>query len=238
MTIDHVSLLRSASDELGRAAESNPTLPIPECPGWSAADVLGHVGRVYAMVASILRLRSTEYVAPGPEATPPTEGLGAWFAERRTEVCDLLATIEPEVPVWTWSSKQEAGFYHRRMLHETVVHLGDVERSLGRPVTVAREVALDGIDEFFEVVLPFALTRGRATLPSGSLHLHCTDGEGEWMIRMDQGEVRLTHEHAKGDVAWRGPAIDLYFATWGRWSPQVEAFGDMEIAEEWKRAAP
>jgi len=238
MTIDHVSILRSVSGELGRRAEANPDLPIPECPGWTASDVIRHVGQVYAMVAAIVAERSLEYVAPGPESTPPTTGLETWFAERRAVVGDLLAAIDPDTPVWTWSSNRTAGFYHRRMLHETVVHLGDIERALGMEVIVDRVVALDGIDEFFDVVLPFSLARGRSTLPTGSLHLHCTDGDGEWMVRIEDGAPRLTHEHAKGDVAWRGAASDLYFATWGRWSTRIEALGDPGIAEEWNHVAP
>lgn len=238
MTIDHVSILRTVSDDLGRCVEANPTHPIPACPGWTATDVLRHVGQVYAMVAAIVADRSTTYVAPGPESIPPNDGLGSWFSERRAVVCDLLSGVEADTPVWTWSSNQTAGFYHRRMLHETVVHLGDIEHSLGRTPTVDRDVALDGIDEFFGVVLPFALARGRTTLPSGSLHLHCTDGEGEWLVRIEDGAIRLTHEHAKGDVAWRGSASDLYFAAWGRWSTAIEALGDPTIADQWKSVAP
>lgn len=238
MTIDHVSILSMKSDELGRLAESNPSLVIPECPGWTAEDVVRHVGQVYAMVAAIVAARSLEYVTPGPEADPPTDGLGVWFSERRRVVCDLLAGIEPTTPVWTWSADRTAGFYHRRMLHETVVHLGDIERSLGQESNIERDVALDGIDEFFDIVLPFTLARGRSTLPTGSLHLHCTDGDGEWMIRVDEGVAHITHEHAKGDVAWRGSARDLYFAAWGRWSSRIEALGDPAISDEWRKVAP
>ncbi|HQR30574.1 MAG TPA: DsbA family protein, partial [Anaeromyxobacteraceae bacterium] len=46
--------------------------------------------------------------------------------------------------------------------------------------------------------------RGERPLPSGSLHLHRTDGPGEWLVRAVDGEVVSTQEHAKGDAAVRG----------------------------------
>ena len=50
----------------------------------------------------------------------------------------------------------------------------------------------------------------------GTLHLHCTDVEGEWLVARRDGEVTVTREHAKGDVAARGSASDLFLFLWGR----------------------
>ena len=50
-----------------------------------------------------------------------------------------------------------------------------------------------------------------------SYHLHRTDGDGEWLVRLGpDGVVEAERAHAKGDVAVRGSAEDLWLWTTGR----------------------
>lgn len=59
------------------------------------------------------------------------------------------------------------------------------------------------------------------------IHLHATDGEGEWLIRFDPGDVVVESGHAKGDAAVRGPAGDLLLWLYGRVPlDDLQAFGD------------
>jgi hypothetical protein len=69
------------------------------------------------------------------------------------------------------------------MAHETAMHRYDAEAATGTPTPFDGDMAADGIAELYEVVLPFGLVRREVTLPSGSLHLHRSDGEGEWMVK-------------------------------------------------------
>jgi uncharacterized protein (TIGR03083 family) len=238
MNFDPVSVFDETSARLGALAEADPDRSIEACPGWTSSDVVRHLGSVYAMVSAIMAAESTEFVKPGPESEPPASGLHFWFDERRKVLSDLLARTAPDLPLWTWGKDSSANFYRRRMVHETCIHLGDIERSTGSEVNIAREVSLDGIDEFFETVLPFGLKRRSAEPPPSSLHLHSTDGSGEWMVRTTDGMISLTHEHAKGDVAWRGSAAHLYFAVWGRWTSTIEELGDPEASRAWRTIAP
>jgi predicted lipid carrier protein YhbT len=96
----------------------------------------------------------------------------------------------------------------------------------------------DGIDEYFDVVLPRTIKRLNRQLPADSLHLHCTDGDGEWMVKVDNGELHMTHEHAKAAVAWRGSALDLFLTCWGRSQPTLEVLGDPSISQQWSCVAP
>ena len=238
MNFDPVSVFDEMSARLGALAEADPEQKVEACPGWVSNDVVRHLGSVYAMVSAIMAAESTDFVKPGPEAEPPSSGLPSWFHERRRVLGDLLARTDPELPLWTWGADASANFYRRRMVHETCIHLGDIERSSGTEPNVTRDISLDGIDEFFETVLPFGLKRRAAAPPAKSLHLHSTDGPGEWMIRTTDGIIAMTHEHAKGDVAWRGSATHLYFAVWGRWSAPIEELGDAEGSREWRSIAP
>jgi predicted lipid carrier protein YhbT len=100
-------------------------------------------------------------------------------------------------------------------------------------------MAVDGIDEFYDVLVPFSAARWTRPLPTGSLHLHRTDGDGEWLVRAVDGAVVMTREHAKGDVALRGPASDLFAFVWNRGrSDAVTTFGDDAVADEWAALAP
>ena len=58
--------------------------------------------------------------------------------------------------------------------------------------------------------------RESVTLPAGSLHLHCTDTHGEWLVTIDDDGYHLVRAHAKGDAALRGPAEALLLRLWNR----------------------
>ena len=89
-------------------------------------------------------------------------------------------------------------------------------------------------------MLPFSAPMKGAGL-TGSYHLHCTDAEGEWLIVLDDGRATTTREHAKGDVAVRGPASALFLWAWNRTGPGtegLETFGDGELVERWATIVP
>jgi predicted lipid carrier protein YhbT len=66
----------------------------------------------------------------------------------------------------------------------------------------------------------------------GTVHLHCTDVDGEWLFTRRDGEITVTAEHAKGDVAARGRASDLLLFLWGRVpATELEVFGDAALLE-------
>jgi len=69
------------------------------------------------------------------------------------------------------------------------------------------------------------------------LHLHGTDGGGrgdEWLIRMEPDGLRVTPEHAKGDLALRGAVSDLELLLYGR-PPlaEVDRLGDATVLDAW-----
>ena len=93
----------------------------------------------------------------------------------------------------------------------------------------------DGIDEYVTVFVPrFGRSLGEL---GGSIHLHCTDVDGEWLLVPDDDGVTVTREHAKGDVAARGAASDLLLHLWGRRPIDVlEVFGDAALLERFVAA--
>ena len=71
-------------------------------------------------------------------------------------------------------------------------------------------------------------------LLSGSVHIHCTDVDGEWLIvPTDTSDVVVTREHAKGDCAIRGSASQLLLGLWRR-TPMssLEVIGSSDVAAQ------
>jgi uncharacterized protein (TIGR03083 family) len=213
---------------------------IPACPGWTVQTVLMHLGRVYRSVAEQVRTQSTEMIRHANTPALESIELIAWFREGHADLLDALRAAQPTQPAWTWSDDDRtAGFYFRRMALETAMHRYDAEAAAATPVPFDTDLAADGVAELYEVVLPITLRRREVTLPSGSLHLHRSDGEGEWMLKATEGTIAVTHEHGKGDAAVRGPASDLFVFAWHRGLPDtLQIFGDEAVARAWAALAP
>lgn len=238
--------LIDATDRNGRlliaAAASSPDAPVAACPGWDNRQLMTHVARVHGWVAGAVTSGSIE--APThPRLEPPARSdvaaLAAWATEQLDTLLEALRATDPDQPMWTWVPEQRAGWYVRRMAHETLVHRWDAESAAGSVGAIDSDLAADGVDELIEVGFQHSMNPDKQFgYPAGSLHLHRTDGEGEWLLRADDGALVVTREHAKGDVAVRGtgPALLLYL--WGRSRADLEIFGDESLAWQWAEVAP
>jgi uncharacterized protein (TIGR03083 family) len=165
-------------------------------------------------------------------AVPGDEGrLLDWYRGTLERVAGQFEAADPSVGIWTWTGNptDTVGWVQRRMAQETAVHRWDGEAASSQQTDVDAELARDGIDEFFDVFLP---TLPGATSLEGTVHLHRTDGDGEWLVTMRHGAVTVTREHAKGDVAVRGAASDLLLMLWRRCAPDgLETFGDRAVLD-------
>ena len=240
MSIDraaYMEALRSDGEAIAAAGRRDIDAAVPSCPGWTMHKLLAHVGRVYRSVGRHVAERATEMI-PADEIPRPPEGdaIVEWFEEGHRFVSDALAGADPDDAVWTWTGESTMAFYFRRMAHETAVHRWDAEAAFGVPGPINSDLAADGVSELFEVVLPFAVGNWDMTLPDATLHLHRTDGDGEWLLANDGGRIKVSHEHAKGDAAVRASGTDLLLLSWERIglnSPGVETFGDADAARAW-----
>ena len=170
---------------------------------------------------------------------PPTDEaeLLAWFDEGAEALVTTLAGIEPDAPAWNFAgATPTAAFWRRRQAVETAVHRWDAEHAVGTASPVDDQLAADGIDEFLTVLAPYRFASEDGIDLGGSLHLHCTDVDGEWTIHTDDGVYRVDRGHAKGDVAVRGPASQLLLVVFQRLGPDadgIEVFGAPEILDRW-----
>ena len=226
--------IRADARALADAARKDPDARVPSCPDWDVAALVGHLGFVHRWAAAIVRSGATSY--PGDiETAQPGDDLVGWFTEGATDLVDLLASTPSDQPSWNhMRGEPVVGYWARRMAHETAIHRFDVQLAHGSTTPIDTELAVDGIDELVDIWLPKSLRKNPERTLGGTLHLHTTDTEGEWLIDVRDGEAHVTREHAKGDAAARGTASDLLLTLWGRLpTSTLEVFGETAILERW-----
>lgn len=224
---------------ISAAATLDRDNPVAVCPGWSVADLVAHQTFVWGF--------ATANVLAGGEKTPPAAPkppedetkLFEWSASVRATMLEVLAAADPDAPAWSFAAPfQTAGFWQRRMCHETMVHRWDMQSVALDIDPLFPERASDGIDEYLEVGLQYSSGRPNREYPTRSLHLHCNDTAGEWTVVADaDNTLTVVREHSKGDAAVKADAEELLLWIWGRAS-NVEIFGDEELAATWQALAP
>ncbi len=232
--MDPLDVIRRESEVFyAVAARVDPDRPVPSCPKWTVADLTWHLHNVHRFWATIVQRQLQDPAeAEGDRAERPADHASV-VALGRSEVDHLLVALagaDDATPVWTWAQQQhDVGFIRRHQVQEACIHRWDLQLAAGEePSPIAVDAAVDSIDEFLHISLPWSVDADR--LLPGSVHLHCTDGDGEWFIHPD-GRVEAIH--AKGDVAVRGTASDLLLALYGRVdAPALELLGDATLGQQ------
>ena len=204
---------------------------MPTCPGWTVEKLVVHAGRVFTSCAAVVRARG-KVDFEGLAQMPKGDGAIPAFEERAAALADALEQLPEDFPIWNWFGIEPPipGFYHRRMAQEIAIHRWDGQSAAGTTAPIDTALAVDGIDEF----LTLFLSDQEADL-GGSLHLHATDAECEWVIRSEASRLVATPGHEKADVAVRGTASDLVlFLTNRRPASDLDVVGDAALADRWK----
>jgi uncharacterized protein (TIGR03083 family) len=226
--IDYLQSLRDDGTALATAARQGLDPPVTACQGWTVADLVLHTGMVHRHKLEIVRGRLAQPPDPWPPPSPPRAELLGWYEQGLEELLTVLEATDPDTRVWTFHRPdQTAGFWRRRMAQETAVHRVDAESAHGEHRPVPAALAADGVSELLEVFLaPHA--EGEPVGGRGeSLHLHATDTEGEWRLRLLPAGVEVGQGHAQGDAGAAGSASDLLLFLWGRGSADpLERSGD------------
>jgi len=221
----------AAFDEAAR--EAGVDADVASCPGWTVHDLCAHVARVHRWSAGVVESRPADGGPPKRIETPAGFPVFDFVKAGARRLVDALDQADPRDPCWSWTDDRTVHFWARRQANELAIHRWDAQCALGRTEPIEHEQALDSIQELFDI-RPFR--PGGPTPGHGeTVHLHCTDGEGEWFARFEPDAAVVTHEHAKADVAARGTASDLLLLMWGRIPvDQVEVFGDASLFASWR----
>jgi uncharacterized protein (TIGR03083 family) len=224
----------------------DPDLRIATCPDWTLRQLATHVGRAHRWAAEIVATRAAQMIAfrSVPDGRMPDDPAerGRWLTSGAALLIDALREAG-DARVWTFDGLGPAGFWARRMAHETLVHRADAQLAAGDEVTMPAELAVDAIDEWLTVLTaaPAGQPDPRAeALPRGrTLHVHVTDSglgqAGEWLVSHAENGVTVRAGHGGGDVAVTGQAADLLLVLLRRRPADsaVQVFGDHGLLDQW-----
>jgi uncharacterized protein (TIGR03083 family) len=234
---DYISALRSNGNAAAQAARSMPMeTTVPSCPEWNLRDLAHHLGSHHRWVAGNLDQPPDGKAFKRRQEPPADEAIPDWLDAGVEMLATKLAATDPAKPCWTWVPFDDSvGFWARRTTHETAMHRWDAQNAGSAVDAIDAELAADGVDEYLGILGAF---RGRRFPEAGSIHLHSTDTPGEWLVRLDAEGIQLTREHAKGDVAVRGPASEVLLVLMGRKTMgAVDVFGDAPLFERFRKHA-
>jgi len=212
--------IRSQGEALLGAAVGRFDAAVPCCPGWEVRDAVAHTGVVHRHKERMVRERLVDG-SPEPESSPDTDDvLLAWYAEGLEMLLATLAATDPATPIFTWhSADQTAGFWYRRMAHETAVHRADIESAAAPISPWAPDLAADGVEELL-----------------GPIMCAYTD-EPRWEYVPDGRVVALRTTDERGDhpdpvSVLTAPAWDLDLWAWGRLPATVlRVEGDASVVD-------
>jgi uncharacterized protein (TIGR03083 family) len=229
----HLDHLRANVADLAAAARLGTSAPVPSCPDWRVEDLVEHVGRVHRWVVRSFDADPTTRVPFVVDGDPePGDDIVAWYDDRAAELVQRFEALDLDQVVATFIGAQPVRWWARRQAHETAVHRWDSQLAHGVTEPVDASLASDGVDEYLMTFLP--RWKGKLGHVGGSIHLHCTDVDGEWFVRLDDEVPVVERVHAKGDVAARGPASDLLLLIWGRVpASQLDVVGDDGVLARW-----
>ena len=220
----YLQVIRREGDLLLGAAAANLDAAVPSCPGWTVRDLLAHVGAVHRKKEQIVRERITD--RSPQDAVPPNDdaGLVEWCRSGLDELTATLAATDPATPVFTWySADQTAGFWCRRMAHETAIHRVDAEAAFGHVSPLDPQTAADGLDELLgPVICAYTEDPRWEYRPDGRVVLlRAPDAAREFRLLLGEGSEGPGWAIAEGghghpDTTVTAGAWDLDLWSWGR----------------------
>jgi uncharacterized protein (TIGR03083 family) len=205
---------------------------VPTTPDWDVRRLVAHQGLVHRWAAATIvgeRIDDDAVEREGLEATDPIGWLRAGGERLVTMIASAPADLQALVFLADAPAPRE--FWARRQCHETTIHAVDaLAADLGRyprsaDTWIARDLALDGIDELLTGFLPRPRSRLRTSEPT-TVAVLPDDSDEHWLVSVS-GRPPVTRRGAgdhEADVVLRGSAVALYLTLWNR-SDEVEADG-------------
>ncbi len=187
MTIDYLAHLRSDSARFVEVlVECDPAQPVPTCSGWTADDLLWHLGEVQHSWGTIVRERLSDWEHYVQPARPGDRaGLLVFFHDASRMLAEALESTSDDVAVWTWfEPDQTVGFVRRRQAHEALIHRLDAELTAGTVTGLDADLATDGVLEAVEWMFGGAPSWASSVKDGPVGHLATTDTGASWLVQV------------------------------------------------------
>lgn len=192
------------------------SLPVPTCGEWTLRDLGAHLGATHRWAAEVVR--TGEPVRELQE--PADEPIADWYAASAAELLNVLGAAKPEATCWGFGPEKVAGFWFRRQVQETLMHLWDARSAAALMSTMEPPWAADGVDEVLTTMLPKV---GRWVTPpklAAPLVLRAADDGSGWLLHPAErdGEPPVAQRGAAPDgvTTVTASAQDLLLLLWKR----------------------
>lgn len=136
-------------------AEAPPETPVLSCPGWTVSDLAHHLTGVYVWARTVVTAGTT--TRPVREDPTPPAGLtpAQCYRQEYDQLMALFDGLDPEAPAWNFAPQpKKAGFWPRRVAHETAVHRWDAQLAIAAGEPIEAKLAADGVSEVLDTWLP------------------------------------------------------------------------------------
>lgn len=232
--IDHLSLLADLQGEFhAHLVRVAPETPVPACGEWTVRDLAEHLSAVYLWAASLARGEDPPHQQDPSETG--TQPLAERFQACAAHLHETLTAVPADASARVFGGEGPARFWHRRQLHETLIHLHDLAEAVDAPAPHATpEVWADGVDEVITVMHPRQVRLGRAEPPSSPVLLTAADTAESWTVPSVTTEV-TAEVTADPAAELRGRAQDLALLLWGRRhleNSALQVHGDVAAVQE------
>ncbi len=226
---DYLPVLRELTDAFAaRLRTGDPAAKVPDCEGWTLADLATHLGNVHRWAATVV---TTGEAQRQDFATGAGADLASWYAESAGLLLDALGAAAPEDRCWHFGGTEKTkAFWFRRQVHETAVHLADA----GSDPVLDPAVAADGVDEVLTVWLPRVTRWHSAPSLAAPLALRTTDTGDAWTLH--PGEPPALGPATEPAATAEATAQDLLLHLWKRTATPPRLSGDTALAGEFLRA--
>ena len=246
MTLDYLSIISDESSRIMSVYELDRKAAVPWSDRWTVATVARHVAGTHHVVADVIRGRPDAHFGLfGSLQTPPKDSpeFVDWSRSGTASLLEQLSNVPADAECWSWFEPgRRVGWWARRMALEAVVHRSDTDGAQGRDLSVAPEVAADGIDEYLDVFV--AASRAAQDAPAGpTLSFECSDRSERWWLDLSRpGERIVRREPHNASVRICGTAEQLLLIVWGRVPASeavgVEVSGDVGELDRWSQFVP
>jgi len=223
--IDFLAEFEKTAAELAAVLDRvDPAADVPACPGWTLADLALHIGSGQRWAAAILLSGTAQEV---PDVLRTTISWADWYVGTTAAVAAAIRAVDPDEPCWNFAPvDQRAGFWSRRRMHETLIHLVDAvqagasadQLSASGLTVVPAALAADGVDEVFGVFVPRVLARGFEPAVTRQIGFRATDTGDEWTLTpLPEGNApQVERGRATGEAVLSGTAAELDLCLWKR----------------------
>ncbi|QGQ19009.1 maleylpyruvate isomerase family mycothiol-dependent enzyme [Cellulomonas sp. JZ18] len=189
---------------LDAARRTDPEARVPWCGRWRVRHLVVHLARIHHWAAAQAARTREVPLGRGPFV------LDELYDGCARELRETLGALDPDATTSTLVGPGPVAFWHRRQVHETLVHLWDLRTAAGVPAPSPAALWADTVDELVTVMQPRQVRLGRMAPLPVRVRVEAEDVARAWTFEA------APEVSTEPDVVVAGPAEQLALLLWRR----------------------